>query len=660
MAIAKAHEHGTSLHPQYRPDIDGLRAIAVLSVLVFHAFPEVLPGGFIGVDIFFVISGFLISLIIFKNLEQGRFGIVEFYIRRIRRIFPALMTVMLLCIAGGWMLLYADEYKQLGKHLFGGSSFISNFLFWKESNYFDNAAETKPLLHLWSLAIEEQFYLFWPLLLAFVWRRKWGFLRIMGAIGLVSFAVNLYLVGHDQTAAFYSPLSRFWELMVGGALAYINLHRPQLNRIHRDLQSVLGLALLVIGFAAINNTRAFPGVWALLPTVGAFLILSAGPGAWCNRKLLASRVPVWFGLISYPLYLWHWPLLAFATIIEGATPNPALRLGAALAAIVLAWFTYRFIERPLRSANSLRPVWALAAANVAVGVVGLGIYFNGGFVQRPLNERLDFIAAGDVFLGSRNSDASCPKFNQSKILPEEVCLSNSATPRVMFVGDSHMMALHSAVYSHAVKASSIMVAGHSCYLYPNLPYKAGGAHDWGNNCTAIAQEALAVAARTPSIDTVVISNTYPRGDLAKASRYELAGKPLSQREAFLAGNASLIGQFQKMGKKVVYVMDVPHLKRDPHACVSRFDAAAERDCAYTPQENAALRAQYNDAVKALQASLPGLAVYDPTPVFCGDGKCMAKVQGKYLYNDNQHISVTASQMVLERMAQQGLLQLQQP
>jgi peptidoglycan/LPS O-acetylase OafA/YrhL len=229
------HKQPHLAHPKYRPDIDGLRAIAILPVVIFHAFPSIMPGGFIGVDIFFVISGFLISSIIFSSLERDRFSLVEFYTRRVRRIFPALILVLISCLAFGWFVLFADEYQQLGKHTAAGAGFIQNFILWRESGYFDNSAETKPLLHLWSLAIEEQFYIFWPLLLAFVWKRHWSFLRITAVIAAFSFAANIYLIlrGHP-TAAFYLPFSRFWELMVGGVLAYVVLHRPQLIEKHKD------------------------------------------------------------------------------------------------------------------------------------------------------------------------------------------------------------------------------------------------------------------------------------------------------------------------------------------------------------------------------------------------------------------------------------------
>lgn len=358
-------KHPHLIHQKYRPDIDGLRAVAIVSVVIFHALPSMLPGGFIGVDIFFVISGFLISTIIFSSLEHDRFSLVEFYIRRISRIFPALILVLISVLAFGYVLLSFDEYQQLGKHTAAGAGFIQNFVLWREAGYFDNSAETKPLLHLWSLAIEEQFYVFWPLLLAFFWKRKWSFLKITAAVAVISFAANIYLMHRNATAAFYLPMARFWELMVGGMLAYATLHRPQLISRHKNGQSVIGFALLLTGLLTINTGRNFPGWWALLPIIGAFFVISAGSDAWLNKKLLANKLMTWIGLISYPLYLWHWPLLSFLRI----TGNGASQIEifwAVFSAVLLAWLTYSFLEKPVRSARKKRIIATVLLATIFV------------------------------------------------------------------------------------------------------------------------------------------------------------------------------------------------------------------------------------------------------------------------------------------------------
>lgn len=212
-------------HPKYRPDIDGLRAVAVLSVVAFHAFPNWMKGGFMGVDVFFVISGFLISTIIFENLESDTFSFSEFYARRIKRIFPSLLLILIASYVFGWFILLADEYKQLGKHIAAGAGFISNFVLWNEAGYFDNSAETKPLLHLWSLGIEEQFYIVWPFIIWFAWRKKFNLLTLTIIVALVSFALNIKGVKQDLVATFYSPQTRFWELLSGSVLAWFALYK---------------------------------------------------------------------------------------------------------------------------------------------------------------------------------------------------------------------------------------------------------------------------------------------------------------------------------------------------------------------------------------------------------------------------------------------------
>jgi peptidoglycan/LPS O-acetylase OafA/YrhL len=382
--VPTRHSTGEHLtHPKYRPDIDGLRAIAVLSVVGYHAFPATDKGGFVGVDIFFVISGFLISTIIFENLEKDRFSFLEFYSRRIRRIFPALAIVLIVCLAIGALGLLTDEYAQLGSHVAGGAGFISNLLLWSEGGYFDNASGTKPLLHLWSLGIEEQFYIVWPLLMSLVWKRRFNFVVITLCILLASFALNVSTVREDPAAAFYSPLSRFWELLLGATLAYITLHRPDLamryGRPYAQWWSGVGMGLLALSVLILDSQSVFPGWWALLPTLGTAFVIFASPRAWINQNILSNRVLVGFGLISYPLYLWHWPILSLARVIHEPEPSRALRGVLVLAAIALAWMTYSLIERPLRfGAHGMAKTCGLITLLVGIGATGYYVYAHEG------------------------------------------------------------------------------------------------------------------------------------------------------------------------------------------------------------------------------------------------------------------------------------------
>jgi len=476
-------------HPKYRPDIDGLRAIAVLSVVAFHVFPVSIRGGFIGVDVFFVISGFLISTIIFENLDRGTFNFYEFYARRIKRIFPALLLVFLATYILGWFTLLADEYKQLGRHISAGTAFLSNFLLWSEAGYFDNLAETKPLLHLWSLGIEEQFYIVWPFILWFTWKQRLNLLTLTIVLALVSFFLNVKGVNKDEIAAFYSPQTRFWELLSGSVLAWLALYnrdwfffyrlridgwiakavyreRVETNGILlNNSTSIFGFLFLVYGFLKITKDVSFPGNWALFPVLGTVLVISAGPKAWVNRCILSNKILIWFGVISFPLYLWHWPLLSFARIIEGETPGFGVRIAIVSLSVLLAWLTYKLVECPLRFGhyNKVKVV-GLVTIMAIFGGIGYMTYDRNGLTFR-LEDRESFNAYFENSLPEWKFDtehdistvyrADCNFYNLEayrfgratkiplpKINPSCYTVDKSKSYRVLLWGDSHAQQLY--------------------------------------------------------------------------------------------------------------------------------------------------------------------------------------------------------------------------
>ncbi len=436
----------------YRPDIDGLRALAILSVVGYHAFPDWAPGGFVGVDIFFVISGYLITGIIARALDKSRFSLREFYARRIRRIFPALTFVLLCCLLAGSATLWNSEYAHLGKHALLGGAFLANFGYWREAGYFDAAAQTKPLLHLWSLGIEEQFYLLWPLLLTFAWRFV-NPLRLLTAIAVLSLGWDLYLTSVDSVAAFYSPLSRFWELGCGGLLAMISHARPHYfahSARRQTALGVIGLALVAMAFLALNKNVPFPGWRALLPVIGACLMIAAGPQGPVNRWILSNPLAVWFGVISYPLYLWHWPLLTFANITIGEEPSRALRIALVLGSIILAWLTYQLIEKPARfRLQPARAVPALITLMLAVVAASAYIYADGGLPGRfPAGQAQ--IAAGldtQKLIESWEDNARfgiCHLQEAGQKIRAAACIEKKR-PLVMLWGDSHAASLYAGL-----------------------------------------------------------------------------------------------------------------------------------------------------------------------------------------------------------------------
>jgi peptidoglycan/LPS O-acetylase OafA/YrhL len=392
----------------YRPDIDGLRAIAVLSVLGYHAFPHAVPGGFTGVDIFFVVSGYLICGLIYAELRRAPFSFRGFYARRFRRIFPALGLVLGACLIYGWFALAPDEYRELGKQVAAGAGCSANMLFWYEAGYFDGRAAVKPLLHLWSLGVEEQFYLLWPVVIVLTWGRRGWLICAAGLTILASFVANVVLTHTQPSAAFYLPVTRFWELLLGGLLAYLltdssvsDVHGAGDARIPNSRVAfivtalgALGLLLIAVSLVMINRARPFPGWWAMVPVVGTALVIST-PTAWLNRKVLATPIMVGIGLISYPLYLWHWVLLTFGRIANYGDDLPKLwRIDMLACSFLLAWATYRLVEKPIRfSPNRQLLPRAVIASVAACGLAGLLAYGSDGAAFRYAPQIRPFAAA---------------------------------------------------------------------------------------------------------------------------------------------------------------------------------------------------------------------------------------------------------------------------
>ena len=392
-------------HPKYRSDIDGLRGIAIILVVLFHisqgwkSMENIFHAGFIGVDIFFVISGFLISTIIFKSLENNNFIFFEFYSKRIKRLFPSLIVVLTASILFGYFFLFPADFESLGKHVLGSALYINNFFLWKEAGYFDVAAELKPFLHLWSLAIEEQFYILWPLLIYICFKLKKGLLPAIIVLGFSSFAFHLYFLTVNHNSAFYFPHLRAWELLIGSLIAYLDIFFKINNKNnstlflgfkYKNLQSFIGLILIFLGLLFIRDPKYFPGWMALIfPVMGAALIIHSSNDAWVNRNIFSNKVLVWFGLISYPLYLWHWPLLAFERIIEGKLVHHDTKLLILFLSIFLAALTFYFIEQPIRRSSRINSIYLLVGILI-IGCLSLFIFKSNGLPSRFPKE-IDFI-----------------------------------------------------------------------------------------------------------------------------------------------------------------------------------------------------------------------------------------------------------------------------
>jgi peptidoglycan/LPS O-acetylase OafA/YrhL len=639
-------------HPAYRPDIDGLRAVAVLSVVLFHAFPAQLRGGFVGVDVFFIISGFLIGSILVKGMQQGSFSFADFYARRVRRIFPALSVVLLAVLAFGWFALFPDEFKKLGRHAFGGTAFISNFFLWHEVGYFDTAAETKPLLHLWSLGIEEQFYIFWPLLLALAWRLRWNMLAMALLLGAASFALNVWGVQRYASATFYSPASRAWELLLGASLAYmtvnqlrpfVGVRRPhgvsQFDLEHQRLRhgaSLLGLGLLAAALVLTTRERAFPGWWALLPTSGALLLIGAGPRAVVNRYLLSNRVLVWIGLVSYPLYLWHWPLLSYAQVIESGPPSATIRASAVAASLALAVATYWLVEKPLRGSTQGRAkVIVLSLLMAALGLGGIAIYRADGLPQRAAVLQ-NAAYQNDLLVIEDRANAAACKARYGFAADAQYCLLDDVKrdPTVVVLGDSH------AYHLIAGQTRYWRARGeNTMHLGTRVPYLG-----WPTGEDPYQQatpKMLELAIHTPSVKVIVIS-TY--------AKLHLLNEHGRQSTAMLR---ETLRQMLAAGKQVVWVNDIPKIDFEPRACIRRAGVASTQtrtDCSMPAATWRQAVAPHDEAVASVLKDFPQVKLFDAAAQLCEGGRCRVMVDGMLMYRDTHHLSYRGDLWMGERFA----------
>jgi len=375
----------------YRPDVDGLRTIAVTAVVIYHAFPGSLTGGYVGVDVFFVVSGFLITSVIVDDLERGRFSIVDYYGRRARRILPALIVMVLAGLAVGAIILFPGDFQDLARSTAATALFLSNVWFWLDrQDYFADAVEFAPLLHTWSLAVEEQFYIVAPLLLALVLRHGRGpAIVAMSAICAAALALSAATSAGSHGFAFYLPLTRAYELGLGALLALVPASRLSLPRSAREAAAASGLAMIIVAVFAFDGATVFPGVAALLPCVGTALVIAAGSqGQTVVGGLLSLGPLVFVGLVSYSWYLWHWPVLAFTRVHLGTVDlPPSVALSAVAGSFGLAVLSWRFVEQPFRRRRGViapgTGAFAASAAGIAALVAAAAmVELGGGLPQR--------------------------------------------------------------------------------------------------------------------------------------------------------------------------------------------------------------------------------------------------------------------------------------
>lgn len=656
--------HFELTHPKYRPDIDGLRAIAILSVVGYHAFPEMVKGGFVGVDIFFVISGYLISTIIFENIQSGRFSFIDFYRRRIKRIFPALIVVLMACFTIGWLVLLPSEYKQLGKHIASGAGFISNFILLHESGYFDNAAETKPLLHLWSLGIEEQFYIVWPLILWAAWNRKFNWLAISLTLAVLSFLFNITGMRIDPVSTFYLPYTRLWELLIGSLLAYFILHRNGVTatiennsinwqekivnvvtlkfneNIRRNTVSLIGALAIAASYIFINKNTNFPGAWALLPTLGSAFIIAAGSQAWINRTILSNRLLVWFGLISFPLYLWHWPLLSFVKIVHGETTTEAIRIATVLISIVLAWLTYKLIERPIRFGNYSK-VKTITLCALMCMVLGAGIAVDKKYLL-PRSQNIKALQYVD-FMGYPQ-----PVGQYINEKYKFGALGQNEQNKILLLGDSHSQQYRntfSELINNQAPGSSPAVMYSLDYLGPaDLKRISNNILTDSTISTVIFSNFWALTYGSDKINYAIrcCGNALGGSVGGEARHAPPTTEQMNNIDSILESAALSL---KKSGKKVYFILDNPFGEElTPKGMVSRsvFDGVHLK-LTPLPKDKALLRDEPSRTRILNIAKNSGANVIDPYEYLCGRENCPSlSTDGTPIYKDYDHLSLYAA------------------
>lgn len=650
---------------RYRPEIDGLRAVAVLPVILSHAGFATFAGGFVGVDIFFVISGYLITAILLSELARGDFSIARFYERRARRILPALFVVVAVCLPFAWAWMMPSQLTDFGESVLAVSLFSSNFLFWLEEGYFSRSSELKPLLHTWSLAVEEQFYLLFPLFLALIWRRARGraFAAVLG-VGAVSFILSVFLQQTAPSASFYLAPGRAWELMAGAACAFLVAGQP---RRWGGAASLAGLALIAFAVFTYDENMPFPGIHALAPVLGTVLvILFAAPGTMAARILSAAPM-TGIGLISYSAYLWHQPVFAFARLRSLAEPGAAMMGGLVVLTLALAWVSWRWVEQPFRrpAASPLRTrgrVFAAAGGMAALlAAVGLSAPVSGGFPGRFEAEALRYAEAGELHAGREcHFDENRP-FTAH---PQPQCRHENAAgdATVMLLGDSHALALSGPVGA-GLRAAGIgwyQVSHGGCIPLAGFRRLRRGA---GSACSDFDAAALRYAARA-GIDTLVLIGRFPL--YLKGERFDngqggeedgpsgavdlLRAPPSDERSREARVLAAYEARIRELARRfdVVLVYPVPEAGWDVPAQAFRLAALEDADpmLATSYARYRDRTAEVNALFDRLAAELPRVHPARVQEALCSGGRrCLnADGSGAYYVDDN-HLSEAGARLV---------------
>lgn len=675
----------------YRRDIDGLRSIAVLSVVAYHAGASWLSGGFIGVDIFFVISGYLITSLVVQAQQKNTFTLRNFYIRRARRLFPALFVVLFVSSAAAWRLLMPGEMEDFGESLATSAAFGSNFMFWSEAGYFDGPSEFKPLLHTWSLAVEEQYYLLFPLLLL-ASKKSGRYLPVLLPTALVSLALSEWFVTRAPTATFFLLPHRLWELMIGSLLAVYAISNTQSaspsrwTALHRESLALVGLLAIGISAFGFSRNMTFPGINALLPTLGTACLIAAGiNGNTFTSRILAAKPFVAIGLISYSLYLWHWPILVFTKIYLVRPPHPAETLSAVAVAFLMAWLSWRFIERPFRTHKKVgrapestsgqaqylqtgllpdRKVLPTSlACIIALVGTGLALDLSEGAPTRLPDSVISIAGVRDNKPPERKHCSGIPP---EDISVDRLCsLGSGATPPDFILwGDSHAMVLapRFAEVADAQARTGLNATANGC---PALLGAYRPASDTDQECIRFNAAVLNLIEKTPSIKTVVLSGRW--GIYAETVRYKHeSGQPLELVEAGITRETDVAGSnannsaavwerslfrtvqaLEELDKQIVILASIPEIGWDVPSVIAR-SVLLKRPVTIAPTVEEFLARQRRVLPVLSKLSHP---VLHPQSLLCDNSVCRASINNQPLYVDEDHLSSAGSRALLPLIRQ---------
>lgn len=632
---------------QYRREVDGLRAVAVVPVILFHAGVAAFKGGFVGVDVFFVISGYLITTIIVVEVEAGTFSVARFYERRARRIMPALFAVMATSVAVAWLWLAPNEMSEFAQSLVSVVLFVSNFFFWIKADYFGIGAELKPMLHTWSLAVEEQYYVVFPPLLA--WMFGFGRRAIVAAFvvcGLISLVLAQHWSVTNPGASFFLLPTRIWELLIGATCAMLLTSESSLARLRatgaffRESLAGLGLTALLASIFVLDSTLPLPGFYSLLPTLGTAAIILFGDERTYTGRLLGQRLLVGIGLVSYSLYLWHQPILAFARNRSAGELHAPLLAGAFAVTALLGWLTWRFIEAPFRDRRRVRtrPLIvggvATAAAFVAFGLAGRT---SGGFKDMRTGERQARLLAT---IQSSPKRTACHVTRKNVLAPADACEYLAADVRWAVLGDSHGGELAYALALQLQKSGIGVKQFTSTGCYP-----AYGRTDDPSSCARWTADAVDYVMNASRLETVVVTyriDSYLYGN--HDATFPRLPNEVDERErdARWSSYVGLARDLQQHGKRVILVLQAPEASRTIEDLIFKYGAGGGDivgvDRVWWDRRNA--------FVEAHRAEIPpGILVIDPTDLLCDRNACYVTRDGVALYFDDNHLGLPGAAIV---------------